>query len=370
MTGIGGDRDGRLTIERCNRTGAAVETLHTFEWHEMSVSGARATFDKLAADTRGDSWLELRRGPLIELTTEWRVRTPTPAVRNAASLTSVKTMGGEEALVLFGGGVYPDTYYNDTHILHLEDLPAAAAAPEKPPPPLANLCQAAVAGEITDDNVFEMLVFADDRQLADLRGVLETRPAALEFESPSLVAQRRRLYFTRRRRRVASAVPEERTPNARSGASDAVYLPCSSTDSIAASPRRLPRRRRRGALEHAVGRVVCGRIADDLSIAAPRSSRDRQASTVAAQASKRAPSLARTTAQTASSSKISSNAAAWSAGTNGLARVSASKTALSASTSLMKCSSGSATMSRSAGVSQTSRQDRPYNASWPRDASS
>ena len=169
VTGIGGDRDGRLTIERCNRTGAAVETLHTFEWHEMSVSGARATFDKLAADTRGDSWLELRRGPLIELTTEWRGRTPTPAVRNAASLTSVKTVGGEEALVLFGGGVYPDTYYNDTHVLLLEDLPAAAAAPEKPPQPLANLCQAAVAGEITDDNVFEMLVFADDRQLADLR---------------------------------------------------------------------------------------------------------------------------------------------------------------------------------------------------------
>ena len=54
--------------------------------------------------------------------------------RNAASLTSIKTVGGEEVLVLFGGGVYPDTYYNDTHILHLEDLPAAAA-PEKPPPP-------------------------------------------------------------------------------------------------------------------------------------------------------------------------------------------------------------------------------------------
>ena len=169
VTGIGGDRDGRLTIERCNRTGAAVETLHTFEWHEMSVSGARATFDKLAADTRGDSWLELRRGPLIELTTEWRVRTPTPAVRNAASLTSVKTVGGEEALVLFGGGVYPDTYYNDTHVLLLEDLPAAAAAPEKPPRPLATLCQTAVAAEITDANVFEVLVFADDRQLADLR---------------------------------------------------------------------------------------------------------------------------------------------------------------------------------------------------------
>ena len=107
ITGIGGDRDGLLTIERCNRMGAAVETLHTFEWHEMSVSGARATFDKLAADTRGDSWLELRRGPLIELTTEWSVRTPTPAVRNAASLTSIKTVGGEEVLVLFGGGVYP-----------------------------------------------------------------------------------------------------------------------------------------------------------------------------------------------------------------------------------------------------------------------
>ncbi len=169
VTGIGGHRDGLLTIERCNRMGAPVETLHTFEWHEMSVSGARATFDKLAADTRGDSWLELRRGPLIELTTQWRVRTPTPAVRNAASLTSLTTIGGEEALVLFGGGVYPNEYYADTHILRLEDLPAAAAAPERPPPPLANLCQAAVAGEITDDNVFEMLMFADDRQLADLR---------------------------------------------------------------------------------------------------------------------------------------------------------------------------------------------------------
>ena len=169
ITGIGGHRDGLLTIERCNRMGAPVETLHTFEWHEMSVSGARATFDKLAADTRGDSWLELRRGPLIELTSEWRVRTPTPAVRNAASLTSLTTIGGEEALVLFGGGVYPNTYYNDTHVLRLEDLPAASAAPEKPPPALANLCQAAVAGEITDDNVFEILMFADDRQLADLR---------------------------------------------------------------------------------------------------------------------------------------------------------------------------------------------------------
>ena len=168
VTGIGGHPDGLLTIERCNRMGAPVETLHTFEWHDES--GARATFDKLAAsDTRGDSWLELRRGPLIELTTQWRVRTPTPAVRNAASLTSIKTVGGEEALILFGGGVYPDTYYADTHILHLEDLPAASAAPETPPQPLANLCQAAVAGEVTDDNVFEMLMFADDRQLADLR---------------------------------------------------------------------------------------------------------------------------------------------------------------------------------------------------------
>ena len=94
--------------------GAPVETLHTFEWHEMSVSGARATFDQLAKAEPGDGWLELRRGPLIELTSEWRVRTPTPAVRNAASMTSVKTVGGEEALVLFGGGVYPDTYYADT----------------------------------------------------------------------------------------------------------------------------------------------------------------------------------------------------------------------------------------------------------------
>ena len=57
----------------------------------------------------------------------------------------------------------------DTHVLCLEDLPAAATAPEKPPPPLANLCQAAVAREITDDNAFDMLVWADDRQLADLR---------------------------------------------------------------------------------------------------------------------------------------------------------------------------------------------------------
>ena len=121
ITGIGGDRDGLLTIERCNRMGAAVETLHKFEWHEMSVSGARATFDQLAKAEAGDGWLELRRGPLIELTTQWRVRTPTPAARNAASLTSLTTIGGEEALVLFGGGVYPDTYYNDTHILHLED---------------------------------------------------------------------------------------------------------------------------------------------------------------------------------------------------------------------------------------------------------
>ena len=42
-----------------------------------------------------------------------------------------------------------------------------AASPA--PPPLANLCQTAVAGEINDENVFEMLMFADDRQLADLR---------------------------------------------------------------------------------------------------------------------------------------------------------------------------------------------------------
>ena len=43
------------------------------------------------------------------------------------------------------------------------------SAPERPPPPLASLCQNAVAQEISDDNVFEMLMFADDRQLADLR---------------------------------------------------------------------------------------------------------------------------------------------------------------------------------------------------------
>ena len=138
--------------------------------------------NKLAADTRRDSWLELRRGPLIELTTQWRVRTPTPAARNAASMTSIKTVGGEEALVLFGGGVYPNTYYNDTHILRLEDLPAASAAPEKPPQSLANLCQAAVAREISDDNVFEMLMFADDRQLADLRAAIA---ASLEFATSS-----------------------------------------------------------------------------------------------------------------------------------------------------------------------------------------
>ena len=123
------------------------------------------------------------------------------------------------------------------------------------------------------------------------------------------------------------------------------------------------------ALEHAAWpQVVRGQMADDLfAIAAPRSSPrppglDRRRA-------KARPSFARTTAHTASSSKISSKAAAWSAGTNGLARVSASKAALSASTSLMKCSSGS-TIARSAGVSQTSRQARPYNASWPRDASS
>jgi len=168
VTGIGGDPEGLLTIERCNATGAAVETLRTFEFLD-GTSVARAAFDDLAQADYAGGWLELRRGPLIEMTTQWRVRTPTPAARNAASMTSIKTVGGEEVLVLFGGGVYPDTYYADTHILHLEDLPAASAAPETPPQPLANLCQAAVAGEVTDDNVFEMLMFADDRQLADLR---------------------------------------------------------------------------------------------------------------------------------------------------------------------------------------------------------
>ena len=157
-----------LTIVRCNATGAAVETLRSFEFLD-GTSVARAAFDDLAEADYAGGWLELRRGPLIEMTTQWRVRTPTPAVRNAASLTSIKTVGGEEALILFGGGVYPDTYYADTHILHLEDLPVASAAPETPPQPLANLCQAAVAGEVTDENVFEMLMFADDRQLADLR---------------------------------------------------------------------------------------------------------------------------------------------------------------------------------------------------------
>ena len=160
--------EGALTIVRCNATGAPVETLRTFEFLD-GTSVARAAFDDLAEADYAGGWLELRRGPLIEMTTQWRVRTPTPAARNAASMTSVKTVGGEEVLVLFGGGVYPDTYYADTHILHLEDLPAASAAPETPPQPLANLCQAAVASEITDDNVFEMLMFADDRQLADLR---------------------------------------------------------------------------------------------------------------------------------------------------------------------------------------------------------
>ena len=72
--------------------------------------------------------------------------------------------------MLFGGGVYPD------HVLqrHAHFAPGrppgrGGGAGATAPPPLANLCQAAVASEITDDNVFEMLVFADDRQLADLR---------------------------------------------------------------------------------------------------------------------------------------------------------------------------------------------------------
>ena len=34
---------------------------------------------------------------------------------------------------------------------------------------LATICQATVAAEINDENVFDMLMFADDRQLADLR---------------------------------------------------------------------------------------------------------------------------------------------------------------------------------------------------------
>ncbi len=161
--------EGVLTIVRCNATGAAEETLHTFEFLD-DMSAVRAKFNQLSETGMATAgWLELRRGRLIELTTEWRVRTPTPSERNAASLTSIKTVGGEEVLVLFGGGVYPDTYYDDTHILHLEDLPAASAAPERPPPPLATICQATVARDITDENVFDMLMFADDRQLADLR---------------------------------------------------------------------------------------------------------------------------------------------------------------------------------------------------------
>ena len=167
--------EGQATIARCDATGAWAQTLENFGNLCGDDSHARATFDHLqnsetaATAATAGGWLELRHGPDVLKTTEWRVRTPTPLKRNAASLTSIKTVGGEEVLVLFGGGVYPDTYYNDTHILRWEDLPAAAAAPERPPPALANLCQAAVAGEITDDNVFEMLTFADDRQLADLR---------------------------------------------------------------------------------------------------------------------------------------------------------------------------------------------------------
>ena len=103
-----GDPEGLLTIERCDATGAAVETLHTFEL----LTAARATFDQLSeTGMTATGWLELRHGPDVLMTTEWRVRTPTPFVRNAASLTSIKTVGGEGVLVLFGGGVYPDTYY-------------------------------------------------------------------------------------------------------------------------------------------------------------------------------------------------------------------------------------------------------------------
>ena len=72
-----GDPEGLLTIERCNATGAAEETLHTFEWHERDH--AEDTFNQLSETGMATAgWLELRRGPLIELTTEWRVRTPTP----------------------------------------------------------------------------------------------------------------------------------------------------------------------------------------------------------------------------------------------------------------------------------------------------
>ena len=113
--------------------------------------------------------IQTSRAPAWKATAEASYSPRVPAKRNAASMTSVTSVGGLEVLVLFGGGVYPHTYYNDTHVLHLTDLPAASTTLERPPPPLANLCQAAVATEITDQNVFEMLMFADDRQLADLR---------------------------------------------------------------------------------------------------------------------------------------------------------------------------------------------------------
>ena len=113
--------------------GAPVETLHTFEWHEMRRD-AEATFDKLAASTRGDSWLELRRGPLIELTTQWRVRTPTPFCMERRVVDIFDCMGGEEVLVYLGAAS-TRTRITTTRTFYVWRTSRRSGGAEMPPQP-------------------------------------------------------------------------------------------------------------------------------------------------------------------------------------------------------------------------------------------
>jgi len=83
----------------------------------------------------------------------------TPAPRNGATLTPIQTDNGG-GILLFGGGQYPHTYFDDTWFLRVENprspemeqerAPRSAAA-AAPPPSLRRLCELLIAANYVDE---------------------------------------------------------------------------------------------------------------------------------------------------------------------------------------------------------------------------
>ncbi|KAJ1452488.1 hypothetical protein M885DRAFT_311928 [Pelagophyceae sp. CCMP2097] len=98
-----------------------------------------------------------------------------PSKRNAASATAVRTAAGDDAVLVFGGGEHGRAYFSDVSVLRLFDAPAPPQRRRAALQTLQQRCEAAVAREITTDNVAELLAISHARGAADLeRACLRT----------------------------------------------------------------------------------------------------------------------------------------------------------------------------------------------------